>query len=84
MNKILTILICVSLSACAQTEAVKFASKGADSKQQDMDEYLCERDARQTPGGTCVQVEMYEKCMAARGYTPIPGSGNKGMCAKIF
>lgn len=56
-------------------------TRGQGTEQQfKQDLYQCEIDARRTPGGICLQMDLFEKCMDSRGHSPIPGSGSKGTC----
>ncbi len=83
MKTLLAASLALLLSACAMAPA-KF-QPGADSKQFARDDYECERDARALPNAdSCSQMDMYERCMKVRGYEPIAGSANKGLCAKVF
>jgi hypothetical protein len=73
-----------AISGCAQMEPPKFRQDGISQKQHDADSYRCEVEARNTPGGMCRQMEIFVKCMNAKGYGVIPGTGNKGECGDIF
>jgi hypothetical protein len=82
MNKAAIIVACLAISACAQMESRQYSPGGADKKQFARDEYECERDARSLRANDCEQMDMFEKCMTSKGYSAIPGTGNKGMCAR--
>lgn len=83
MKTLIALSAAMLLSACAMSPP-KFAP-GADQKQFARDDYECERDARGLPNAdSCGQMDMYERCMKVRGYEPIAGSGNKGLCARVF
>jgi hypothetical protein len=52
---------------------------GSASKQQfSKDNYECERDGKNITGSDCRQMNLYESCMASKGYRPIPGTAKKG------
>lgn len=76
-------LLFVFIAGCATPTAASF-DHGQDRKQFDRDEYECERDARSVRGDSCTQIEVFEKCMRAKGYAEIPGSASKGLCARVF
>jgi len=61
-------------------EPPEFRQDGIGQKQHDVDSYRCEVEARNTPGGMCLQLEVFIKCMTAKGYVVVPGTGNKGGC----
>ena len=84
--KISVLLGCIlfTLSGCAQMEVPEFRQDGISQKQHNTDRYRCEVDARNTPGGMCRQIEVFVKCMTAKGYSVVPGTGNKGVCGDIF
>lgn len=84
MKKIAIIMLCLACAACGPMEVRSYSPGTADQKQFAKDDYECERDARGLRANDCEQMDMYEKCMQSKGYQPIQGTGNKGLCAKVF
>lgn len=82
-SRIILISAFIALSGCAVPSPAKF-SPGPDQSKYSQDDYECERDARSIRGDACDQMDMFEKCMRAKGYTEIKGSAKKGMCATLF
>ena len=80
MKTVITLSVAALLSACGSLSPSKFSPGQADTKQFDRDGYECERDARSLRANDCDQMDMYEKCMASKGYQAIQGTANKGLC----
>lgn len=85
MKKLLATLAALLSAGCAQMSPAIFERGSVDQKQFAKDAYECERDARSIQrSGDCGEMEMYETCMRSKGYKEVPGSAQKGLCAKIF
>jgi len=76
MKNIVIIVIGLICTACALPSPAQFSRGNVDQKQYVKDDYECERDARNIRGGNCDQMDLFEKCMMAKGYAPIPGSAS--------
>jgi hypothetical protein len=72
-----------TLVGCAQMKVPEFRQNGISQKQHDMDRYRCEVEARNTLGSMCLQIGVFVRCMTAKGYSAVPGTGNKGTCSDI-
>jgi outer membrane lipoprotein-sorting protein len=83
-NALLLCCILFTLAGCAQMEAPEFRQDGISQKQHDLDRYRCEVNARNTLGSMCQQMGVFVRCMTAKGYNTVPGTGNKGTCGDIF
>ena len=85
MKRIIILALLLLLAGCAQPSPPYYMTReGGSLLQRDRDSYECERDARSIPGNACTQIDMYKTCMQSKGYEPQPGSGNAGMCGRIF
>lgn len=82
MKQLAIIMLCLACAACGQMEVKKYEPEGKQAFARD--QYECERDARGLNADACTQMDMYEKCMQSKGYRPIQGTGNKGLCEKVF
>lgn len=84
MKNIYVVALCLACAACAQMQAKEF-NRGSETQQKyDRDAYECERDARNLHANDCDQMDMFERCMQSHGYAAVPGTGNKGLCARVF
>lgn len=72
------------VSACASPEPHKFERADTDKQASQRDHYECERDARMINADGCTQIDLFEQCMQARGYKPIPGTNEPGLCRRIM
>lgn len=70
----------MALAGCAPMQPTEFSQGKATKAQFMKDDYECERDARNIVGNDCKQMDMYERCMASKGYEPMPGTAKKSMC----
>ncbi len=80
MKRMILAAVAALCAACAPMTPTAFSRGDADQKQFSKDDYECERDARSVRGNDCHQMDMYEKCMKSKGYQPIPGTANRGVC----
>lgn len=80
MKRMILAAIAALCAACAPMTPTAFSRGDAEPKQFSKDDYECERDARSVRGNDCHQMDMYEKCMKSKGYQPIPGTANRGVC----
>jgi hypothetical protein len=69
--------ICFILAAgCAS--APEYRRDGATAEQRARDLSECDLEVQKSDAGTCEQREVLTRCMAARGYSPVPGTGSYG------
>lgn len=73
------VLLSLVFTACALPGPAKFSRGEVDQKQFDRDSYECERDARSIRGDNCAQMNLFETCMKAKGYTAIQNTAHKGL-----
>ena len=72
----------VLLCSCATPMPAALDQGGASPQQFAKDNYACERDAKSINGGDCRQMNLYESCMASKGYQAIPGTAAKGSACR--
>lgn len=78
--RIIIVAGAILLSGCSQMSPSAFYTKEGDQAELSKEKYLCERDARTTPGDACLQIHMFEHCMRSKGFKPVPDTGNKWLC----
>jgi len=58
-----------TLTACSAAVGPEHWTGGASAEQLARDEYECHRDAKVSREYVDISLKLYEKCMAAKGYT---------------
>jgi hypothetical protein len=72
-----TLLVAVLLLAGCTT-APDYRREGVTPEQHARDLAECDLEVQNSGAGTCDQREVLTRCMSARGYAAIPGTGSYG------
>ena len=76
MNRLPLLLLVVLLAGC--TTAPEYRRDGVTPEQHARDLSECDLEVQKSDAGTCEQREVLTRCMSARGYTAVPGTGSYG------
>ena len=76
MNRLPLLVLVVLLAGC--TTAPQYRRDGVTPEQHARDLSECDLEVQKSDAGTCEQSEVLTRCMSARGYTAVPGTGSYG------
>ena len=76
MNRLPLLVLVVLLAGC--TTAPQYRRDGVTPEQHARDLSECDLEVQKSDAGTCEQKEVLTRCMSARGYTAVPGTGSYG------
>jgi len=76
MNRLPLLVLVVLLAGC--TTAPEYRRDGVTPEQHARDLSECDLEVQKSDAGTCDQKEVLTRCMSARGYTAVPGTGSYG------
>ena len=76
MKRLLCSLFVLLLAAC--TTPPEYRREGATPEQQARDLSECDLETQKSGAAICEQREILTRCMSARGYSPVPGTGHYG------
>jgi len=76
MNRLPLLVLVVLLAGC--TTAPQYRRDGVTPEQHARDLSECDLEVQKSDAGTCDQKEVLTRCMSARGYTAVPGTGSYG------
>jgi hypothetical protein len=76
MNRLLWLVLFACLAAC--TTPPQYRRDGVTPEQHARDLSECDLEVQNSEAGTCDQREVLTRCMSARGYSAVPGTGSYG------
>jgi len=76
MNRLPPLFFLLFLAGC--TTAPEYRRDGVTPEQHARDLSECDLEVQKSDAGTCEQREVLTRCMSARGYTAVPGTGSYG------
>lgn len=73
--------LCLALAAAGCMSLPDYQSeRPRTADQQAQDRSACDREVTQGSAGLCEQRVLFDRCMRAKGYTAVIGTGSSGLC----
>lgn len=74
-----TLCVLLAVSGCMSLPDYQ-SERPTSAEQKARDSAACDREVAQANPGVCEQRVLFDRCMRAKGYTAVIGTGSPGLC----